>query len=77
MQWNKSGRRSINKPKMPIVPVEISEDDSFWTKEELSVFKDPIYGLAYAVVKQWLLDGKPKGCDIKPWVKILEETHDR
>lgn len=34
--------------------------------------------LACAVIKQWIKDGRPKGCDLQPWydmIAIAEELH--
>lgn len=72
--WNKAGRK-------PSKPAEqyIDDDNSPWTKEELSIITATKYSsismLAIAVVKQWILDGKPTSewSGVKPWINIIQD----
>lgn len=79
MEWGHAGRprtrldTDISKQKQ-----EATEDD-FWTAEEKSIIaatkNQSVVVLALAVVKQWVLDGKPKrdAENIKDWVQIIKE----
>jgi hypothetical protein len=44
-----------------------------WRKKELELYANPITGLAEAVIKQWNLDGRPKGDadGVKVWADLL------
>lgn len=42
-----------------------------WREDELKL-KPGWEALAQAVVKQWKIDGQPKGDMIEPWIKICE-----
>ena len=47
-----------------------------WTAEELQIYKNPVAALAYAVLKQWIVDGKPKSyeTEVKKWKEIFKEA---
>lgn len=49
----------------------ITNDDT-WTKEELTVYTDGTRALIRAVVKQWIIDGKPRGDDMSPWFSMMK-----
>ena len=51
-------------------------DESEWTREELTVYTEPIAALAKAVIKQWVIDGKPAAGKpaIDEWFKVLNEV---
>lgn len=53
-------------------------DESEWTREELTVYTEPITALAKAVIKQWVLDGKPAAgkAAIDEWFKVLNEVNE-
>lgn len=45
-----------------------------YTEEELTGWE----ALAAAVIKQWIKDGRPKGCDLQPWydmIAVARELH--
>lgn len=67
-EWNKRGRPR----KTPNQTVQTSKP---WTKDELTIIDDGLYGLARAVVKQWIEDGKPQVSynGVLPWIQILKE----
>lgn len=71
-EWNKCGRPR----KTPSQNVQTSKP---WTKDELTVVDDGLYGLARAVVKQWIEDGKPKVSydGVLPWIQILKEKESK
>lgn len=68
MKWKKAGRPRKNK----IVPEEI---ESKYTKQELTVYNDPVCAIACAVVKQWQEDGSPEEdiVGILPWLSIIKD----
>lgn len=53
--------------------------DNKYKKSELTLIKNPVKALALAIIKQWQLDGRPKGdaAAIEIWKKIAEEADDR
>lgn len=57
--------------------LRMNGDESEWTREELTVYKEPITALAKAVIKQWAIDGKPESgkAAIDEWFKILNEVN--
>lgn len=54
---------------------DIDEDIEKFTADELRIARDPVLALAYAVVKQWIFDGRPKSdiTGVQPWVDLLKE----
>lgn len=56
--------------------LKMNGDESEWTREELTVYKEPITALAKAVIKQWVLDGKPAAGKpaIDEWFKVFNEV---
>ena len=81
MEWGHAGRPrtklDIDVPEQKTETV-VSEDE-FWTAEEKSIIaateNQSVVMLALAVVKQWVLDGKPKrdAENIKAWVQVIKE----
>ena len=68
--WQKQGR----KKKQPALALNKEEQ---YTKEEKRVVKNGVVSIAAAVIKQWILDGRPK-CDmpgIMPWINILKQYY--
>ena len=57
--------------------LRMNGDESEWTREELTVYTEPITALAKAVIKQWVLDGKPAAgkAAIDEWFKVLNEVN--
>ena len=49
-----------------------------WTKEEMTLHKNGYAAMAAAVIKQWILDGKPEDSmdGIMLWATILKEYID-
>ena len=54
----------------------LTENKDGYTKEELTIYKNGMKGLAYHVIKQWVRDGAPtKDLDgIRPWLALLIDT---
>lgn len=53
-----------------------------WTRNERTVWTDPIMALAGAVLKQWHDDGEPQGYqrEVEAWKRVFwtaYETHGR
>lgn len=57
--------------------LRMNGDESEWTREELTVYTEPIAALAISVIKQWVIDGKPESgkAAIDEWFKILNEAN--
>ena len=85
--WNKAGRPRSKSQGPSFKKLDTSNkvhetsDDADWTKEELAIIaatkKDAYVMLAIAVVKQWILDGKPQ-CDadcIRYWLSVIKEFY--
>lgn len=77
MNWGKAGRpKSKEKEK----PEQAKQDNSKWTKEELSIVSatenSALTLLGIAVVKQWINDGKPRTefDGIRPWLDIIRDS---
>lgn len=60
--WN---LKKVGRPATVKKEQEIQEQA--WTKEELTVYSDPVVALCKSVVKQWIDDGKP----MKDWYGVL------
>lgn len=76
MEWNKAGR-----PRTKQAEQETKEEDSPWTKQELSIVAANELGrfqaLAIAVVKQWIYDGHNQNDyhNILPWLGIVKQCN--
>lgn len=42
-----------------------------YTQEEMTRYTHGWEALAAAVIKQWIKDGRPGGCDLRPWYDML------
>ena len=42
-----------------------------YTQEEMTRSTHGWEALAAAVIKQWIKDGRPGGCDLRPWYDML------
>jgi hypothetical protein len=84
MDWNKAGcpRTSLETDdQKKEQETSVSEQKTeFWTDEEASIIaacnSKPMMMLALAVIKQWVLDGRPS-CDaesIKSWVQVIKDN---
>lgn len=54
----------------------VEDNKDSYTKEELTIYKNGMKGLAYHVVKQWVRDGAPSKdlAGIRPWLALLMDT---
>ena len=43
-----------------------------YTAEEMTRYTHGWEDLSAAVIKQWIKDGRPGGCDLRPWYDMLE-----
>lgn len=42
-----------------------------YTQEEMTRYTHGWEALSAAVIKQWIKDGRPGGCDLRPWYDML------
>lgn len=70
----KWGKATLKKSE-DVKSTEITEIDEKWTKEELKVYNNAVYGICYSVVKQWIDDGKPMidWYGVLPYINILKQ----
>lgn len=47
-----------------------------YTAEEMTRYTDGWEALAYAVIKQWIKDGRPQGCNLQPWYDMIEAARE-
>lgn len=79
MEWGHAGRPRTRLDTDVPEQKQAATEDEFWTAEEKSIIaateNQSVVMLALAVVKQWVLDGKPKrdAENIKAWVQVIKE----
>lgn len=69
MEWKHAGRPSkVNKD------VVTKQDEEKWTKLERSMFVNGTVAIAAAVIRQWIVDGKPSSdyIGVLPWITLLK-----
>ena len=73
MEWKHAGRPSkVNKN--TITTSTATSDEEKWTKLERSMFVNGTVAIAAAVIRQWIVDGKPSSdyIGVLPWITLLK-----
>lgn len=73
MEWKRAGRPSkVNKN--TITTSTATSDEEKWTKLERSMFVNGTVAIAAAVIRQWIVDGRPSSdyIGVLPWITLLK-----